>query len=116
MNFARIVALTTLLCQTALGAVYSVGPKQELREVHQVRWESLNPDDVVRMHWREAPYRANWVICRCGTRKRPIIICGVHGAGGKLPVINGENAVTRRQLSFSGEGRSVIKIGSANIP
>ncbi|MCD6051471.1 MAG: hypothetical protein K0Q55_2880 [Verrucomicrobia bacterium] len=97
-------------------AVYEVGPGKPLTEVEQVPWESLLPGDTVLIHWRTEPYRSKWVICREGEKDKPITVQGVPDAKGQLPVIDGRNAVTRKELDFWGEARSVIKIGGANIP
>ncbi len=79
-------------------------------------WESLEPGDRVLIHWRETPYAEKWVICRQGTAEQPIIVSGVPGPGGELPVIDGRDAVTRTALSFWNEVRGVIKIGGASVP
>ena len=95
---------------------YSVGPGQTLAAVSDVPWESLAAGDHVFIHWRETPYAEKWVICRQGTEADPIVISGVPGPSGDLPVIDGRNAVTRAALNFWNEGRGVIKIGGANSP
>jgi hypothetical protein len=107
------VVVVPVVCQ---GAEYVVGPGQALAEVGDVPWEALEPGDVVVIHARPEPYRAKWVICRRGTEDRPIVVRGVPDAEGKLPVIDGRDAVTRGQLNFWGEERGVIKIGGANRP
>ena len=93
----------------------SPGPGM-LGTISEVPWESLEPGDRVLIHWREAPYAEKWVICRRGTAEQPIIVSGVPGPGGELPVIDGRDAVTRTALSFWNEVRGVIKIGGASIP
>ena len=66
------------------------------------------------IHWRAAPYREKWVICRAGTASAPIIVRGVPDpATGALPVIDGDGAATRSQLNYWNEARGVIKIGGA---
>lgn len=97
-------------------AVYEVGPGKALTEIESVPWESLVAGDVVKIHWRAEPYRSKWVICRQGEKDRPIVVQGVANAQGQLPVIDGRNAVTRKELNFWSETRSVIKIGGANQP
>lgn len=95
---------------------YNVGPGQDLAEVHEVPWESLEAGDTVLIHARPQPYKAKWVICREGTSKKPIVVRGVSDDQGKPPVIDGRDAVTREALNFWGEERGVIKIGGANRP
>ena len=72
--------------------------------------------DTVLIHWRTEPYRDKWVIARAGTAVAPIVVRGVPGPGGELPVIDGSGAVTRLALDTWGESRCVIKIGGASIP
>ena len=99
-----------------LAAVYNVGPGQPLASIGAVPWESLGPGDVVRIHWRATPYKEKFVIGRQGTAAAPIVVQGVPGPGGELPVIDGNGATTRLQLDYASEGRGVVKIGSSSIP
>ena len=48
--------------------------------------------------------------------KNPIVVQGVPGPNGELPVIEGTNATTPAGLNFWNEERGVIKIGGANSP
>ncbi|TVP93929.1 MAG: polysaccharide-degrading enzyme [Planctomycetaceae bacterium] len=109
-------AAILLVPTTAPAADYRVGPAQPLSEVEEVPWESLRPGDRVLIHARPEPYRSKWVLTRRGTADAPITITGIPDATGRLPVIDGRNAVTRRELNFWGEERGVIKIGGANRP
>jgi hypothetical protein len=95
---------------------YHVGPGQALATPSQVPWESLQPGDVVLIYWRSTPYTDKWVICREGTAAAPIVVRGVPGPAGELPVIDGNGATTRLALDYWGESRAVIKIGGASIP
>jgi len=114
----RLALVCTLLvaADPVLSEVYEVGPGKTLAEVEQVPWEALMPGDTVKIHWRTEPYRSKWVICRQGEKDKPILVQGVSGDKGQLPVIDGRNAVTRKELNFWGDTRSVIKIGGANSP
>jgi hypothetical protein len=93
-----------------------VGPGQSYATPSAVPWESLQPGDLVLIHWRSTPYQDKWVICRQGTASAPIVVRGVPGPDGSLPVIQGSGATTRLQLDYWGEQRAVIKIGGASIP
>jgi hypothetical protein len=97
-------------------AIYEVGPQQPYAAIGEVPWESLAPGDTVLIHWRTAPYAEKWVIGRQGTAAAPITIRGLAGPSGQLPVIDGRNATTRRQLAYWNQNRAVIKIGGANTP
>jgi len=97
-------------------AVYKVGPDQELHQVENVPWESLVAGDEVQIHWRPQPYHTKWVLCRRGTKDKPIVIKGIPSEKGELPVIDGRRAMTRPELRFWGEQRGIIKIGGARDP
>jgi Putative Ig domain len=97
-------------------ATYAVGPGQPYAAPSAVPWETLQPGDVVLIHWRSTPYRDKWVICRQGTAAAPIVVRGVLGPAGERPIIEGTGATTRLALDYWGEQRAVIKIGGASIP
>lgn len=113
----RPVLVLLPVCALRLAAaVYEVGPGHGITAIGDVPWESLRSGDEVRVHWRPAPYKEKWVICRRGTAQKPITVRGIAGPNGALPVIDGRNATTREELDFWGEGRAVIKIGGASTP
>jgi len=111
-----LAATLAFAMATAFAVEHRVGPGQPLAEIDEVPWESLGPGDVVSIHARSDPYRAKWVICARGTAERPIVVRGVADATGRLPVIDGDGATTRRELNFWGESRAIVKIGGANRP
>jgi len=100
----------------SFAAVYEVGPGKPLATPSAVPWESLQPGDTVLIYWRTDPYRDKWVVTRTGTSVAPIVIRGVPGPGGELPVIDGSGAVTRLALDTWNESRFIIKIGGSSIP
>ena len=97
-------------------AVYEVKPNTPLDTIAEVPWATLQPGDEVLIYWKPTPYKEKWVISRQGTEEAPIVVRGVPNAGGELPVIDGNGAVTPTNLDFPGENSGIIKIGSANIP
>ena len=105
--------LVSMRCE---GAVYEVGSGKAHATIGSVPWESLKPGDVVRIHWQVNPYRDKWVLCCRGTKDQPVVVSGVPGPHGQLPVIDGQNATTRAALNYWGEERGVLKIGGANKP
>jgi len=112
-----VLALTLLVPASICTATdYEVGPGQTRTELDTVPWESLGPGDTVRIHYRAAPYRTKFVICRQGTASQPITVTGVADASGALPVISGDGATTPAPLNYWNEDRGVIKIGGANTP
>lgn len=111
------LVLVGALSESAVAVDYEVGEgPSKLPAISDVPWESLNPGDRVLINWRAEPYAEKWVICRRGTAGAPIVVRGVPGPGGELPVIDGRDAVTRQALSFWNESRGVLKIGGASVP
>ena len=95
-------------CTTAVGdREFSVGPGRRYENVGDVPFESLAPGDTVRIFWREQPYREKMMISGQGTASRPIRVCGIPGPDGQLPVIDGQDATTRRELDFPFSGHQV---------
>ena len=118
-NFLSILLtmqLTCLLTSSALATDFNVGPDQAYAAIGDVPWETLGAGDAVYIHWRSSPYREKWVIGRSGTEQAPILVSGVPGPSGELPVISGQNATTRLALNYTNEVRGLIKIGSSNVP
>ncbi|MBN2493767.1 MAG: polysaccharide-degrading enzyme [Deltaproteobacteria bacterium] len=115
----RSIRLACLICLAGLPAaaeVYEVGPDQTLQAVGQVPWESLQAGDEVRIHWREQAYFEKFVIGRRGEQAAPIVVRGVPGPRGQLPVLDGRDATTRSGLNYWNEDRGLVKIGGSNQP
>jgi hypothetical protein len=112
-SLASCVALTAT---EAIATTFHVGPKQSLKAINDVPWEALKAGDEVLIDWRPEPYKEKWVICCKGTEKEPIVVRGIPGEDGKLPVIDGNGARTRQQLNFWGDVRGIVKIGGAMVP
>jgi hypothetical protein len=115
--------LVSLLCSlfcdvlpSARAATFEVGPGKAFLNIGDVPWESLQAGDTVLIHWRPAPYKEKWVICRQGSPAAPITVRGVPGPAGELPIIDGNGATTRAALNYWSEVRGIIKIGGANVP
>jgi hypothetical protein len=97
-------------------ATFEVGPGKPYTSIGAVPWESLQPADLVLIYWRSTPYREKWVIGRQGTAANPIVVRGVAGPSGQLPVIDGNGATTRTSLNYWNEVRGLLKIGGSNTP
>ncbi len=110
------ILLFSALAGVLQAATYEVGVGKPYSSIGAVPWESLQPGDLILIHWRSAPYKEKWVICRQGTAASPIIVRGVPGPAGQLPVIDGNGATTRTALNYWNEVRGLLKIGGANIP
>jgi len=112
-----LLLLALFAAASASATTYDVGPGQPLAAIGDAPWATLNPGDVVRIHWRATPYREKWVIGRSGTEQAPIVVQGVlDGPGGARPVISGDGAVTPAPLNFWNEARGVLKVGGSNVP
>jgi hypothetical protein len=97
--------------------VLDVGPDQPLASPSDVPWESLQPGTLVRIHHRAEPYRTKWVINTEATADQPLVVLGVpEPVTGQRPVISGDGAVTRLELDYWNEDRSVVKIGGSSLP
>ncbi len=99
---------------TGPGRDFAVGPGQRHENIGDVPFESLTAGDTVRIFWRTQPYREKLMISGRGTANSPIRVCGVRGPDGQLPVIDGQDATTRRQLDFPFDGlqvRGLVTIG-----
>ena len=91
--------------------VYDVGPGHTYSDPGQIPWEDLPPSTLVRIYYRDEPYRCKWVVTTAATAQEPLVILGMADSG-RLPVISGDGAVTRSSLYYLNESRSVVKIGN----
>ena len=96
--------------------IYDVGPGYPYTDPSQVPWESIKASTLVRIYFRDTPYAVKWVISTTGTFKAPVVVRGIPNQSGELPVITGKNAITRRELDYWNEERSVVKIGGSSKP
>lgn len=99
--------LDAMACEpTGSGTVYEVGPGEAMESIGDVPWEDLAAGDTVRIHWREEPYREKFLLRVQGTEDQPIVVCGVAGPSGELPILDGENAVARSGMAYPFSGNS----------
>ncbi|WP_456378559.1 hypothetical protein [Thiolapillus sp.] len=101
-----------LFAQYAIAADYHIGPGQNLSRIADAPWDDLRPGDRVFIHWKSTPYKEKWIISGLGTASQPIVVSGVPGPTGQLPVIDGRDALTPGNLSYWNERRGVIKVGA----
>jgi len=86
------------------GQVYEVGlAGSAFQELSDIDWNDLRPGDVVRIHWREEAYNERILLNAQGTEENPIVIEGVPGPNGELPVLDADGATTDDQFSNYGE-------------
>ena len=96
----------------ACSAVYEVGPEKKYERIAQVPFDSLEPGDIVRIHYRQKPYHAKFILRRSGTKECPIVITGIPHKG-KLPVIDGSLALQFQKELWRQSGRWLIKVGDS---
>jgi hypothetical protein len=113
--FSLLLVLLLPLSSSYSGT-FEVGPGKEFENIGDVPWESLKAGDEVLIYWRLQPYKEKWVIAVRGSEAQPFIVRGIPGNDGDLPVVDGRDAVTRKEINFWNENRGVVKIGGANIP
>lgn len=110
----KLIPLLTVAVIASAGHAYSrifeVGPGMNYERISDVPLDALNPGDTVKIQYREEPYREKIIIRRSGTEESPIVIQGVP-EGGKLPIIDGSNAVQIQKEKWPQSGRWLIKIG-----
>ncbi len=120
-NVLRYVVLFFLLQPVQLHAadfnsIYEVGPGKSYETPGDVPWENLQASSLILIGYRPQPYACKWVISTTGSAKFPVVVRGVLSETGKRPVISGDNAVTRLELDYWNENRSVLKIGGSSHP
>ncbi|WP_457667669.1 hypothetical protein [Thiolapillus sp.] len=100
-----------LSCHAAFAVDYHIGPGQPLSRIADAPWNDLRAGDHIFIHWKSTPYREKWIVSGQGTATEPITVSGVPGPAGQLPVIDGRDAQTPRNISYWNEARGVLKIG-----
>ncbi len=99
---------------SSAGRTFDVGPGKPHANIGDVPLETLAAGDTVRVFARPEPYREKVLISGRGKKDAPIRFCGVKGAGGELPVLDGKDAKTRAGLPFPFDGhqpRGLVIVG-----
>jgi hypothetical protein len=111
MKTKTMTFLVFLLLSFSLQAeTYHIGTGKAYGSIAEFTgWTSLQPGDTVLIHYRAEPYREHILLCQQGTQENPIVIQGVRGDNGHLPVISGDSAVIPPQ--FDGHLHSTIYQG-----
>lgn len=76
------------------------GSPNQVTNINDVPWETLNAGDTVRIHWRSNAYAERLALFRSGTQSAPIRVCGVPGPARQRPFITGIDATTRTAGAF----------------
>jgi hypothetical protein len=89
------------------GKTFEVGPAHEFHDLNAVSWNALKPGDTVRIHNDDTTsasptvYHQKIVIAATGTPTQPIRICGVPDAHGVKPILDGDNATSRKDVDWA---------------
>jgi hypothetical protein len=81
--------------------VYHVGPNQQFTSLAQVPWSTLAPGNRVRIHWRAEAYKEKLLLSARGTAEKPIVVEGIAGPNGELPVIDGTGATAAANIGYA---------------
>lgn len=103
-------------CLAGLSQVHAATYTVTNSIANDVNWNNLQPGDVVKIQYREQPYREKWVLNVAGTANNPIVVSGVLGPNGEKPIIDGNGATTPTYQDYWNENRGLIKIGEASTP
>ena len=101
-----LIAFGLLACSlsSAHASVYDVGPSKPYTTLGAVPWTKLAPGDTVNIYWQSQPYRECILLSQSGTANQHIVVNGIPDpATGKLPVIDGQNAVQSSNLHYHDE-------------
>jgi len=99
IKFSIVLLFTILISFESNATIYNVGPNETLTSLDQVPWLSLQAGDEVNIYYKNTPYRTKIGLRSRGTSQNPIIIRGIVGPNGELPVLSGENATTPTNLN-----------------
>jgi len=103
-----LVAVVAAAAPSVSATVYNVGPGQTYANIVDVPWESITAGDTVNIYYRATPYKEKFITTGAGTASQPILIHGVPGPGGELPILDGQDAVSRQALAMGSEARGLI--------
>ena len=113
---AAFVAGVMLTAIPAGATVYEVGPGRTMQAIADVPWPSITAGDTILIYYKTDHYYEKFVISMQGTPSAPITVRGVPGPHGELPIIDGNNATTPKNVHFSNEDRGLLKIGESEVP
>ena len=113
---AVVLAVLLFAAGMSQAAIYEIGPGKTYETIGAFAWEDLAAGDTVKIYYKATAYAEKFCVGVVGTAQSPVVIQGVPGEGGELPIIDGENATTRTELDYAGDERSVIHFGGTATP
>ncbi len=94
MNKLLSCLLLVLLGVAANAATYDVGPGYAKTNLRDVSWKTLQPGDIVNIHYKPGGYHEKIQISASGTAAQRIVIRGIPDpTTGALPIVDGEGAI-----------------------
>jgi hypothetical protein len=107
-GYSNIIKIRSASPGTGSVKVYEIGPGKTYTSLGALNWSLLGPGDTVNVYPNKnvngdiVPYYEKPMISVRGTEASPIIIQGIADAGtGKLPIIDGTNAIENVQWDRS---------------
>ena len=98
---SSVVALVVNAAPPPSGTVYDVGPGRARTLLREVPWATLQPGDIVNIHFKPGGYKEKIQISASGTANARIVIRGIPDpATGALPIIDGKDAVEDPSIDF----------------
>lgn len=98
---ASDTAVTATYKWMSAGTTYEVGPSQTYSNLSSVPWTSLQPNDIVNVHYKPGGYHEIVLLSNSGASNAPITIHGVPDpVTGALPVLDGSNAVAAASIPW----------------
>ncbi len=96
--------------------VYEVWPWKQYSDLNQIPREDLKPSTLILIYYRTQPYKNKFVINVSATKTKPVVILWIPDKNGNLPKIDWNSAITRQQLDYRNEERSLIKVWWSSKP
>lgn len=86
--------LFVLTAVFARAASYDIGPGYGLTNLRDVSWKTLQPGDIVNIHFKPGGYHEKIQVSASGTAAQHIVIRGIPDpTTGALPIIDGQSAI-----------------------
>jgi len=94
--------------------IYEVGPDKKYTGIIDCPTYDLKAGDQIHVYYKPEPYYEKFLLHGEGSEETPIILKGIADEYGNMPVLDGTNASSQKDISIWNEDRQIIKIGQAN--
>jgi len=96
--------------------IYEIGPGKKYTDLNQIPRESLQKSTLILIYYRDEPYKNKFVVNVAATENEPVVILWIADVNWNLPKIDWNGAITRQELDYRNEERSLIKIWWSSKP